>query len=231
MLKIPEKKLTIAVDGYSSCGKSTFAKAIAAELKYIYIDTGAMYRAVTLFALQHNMFVQGILDAERLQLTLNKIQVRFVKDTSSGKVETWLNGTNVEGQIRGMEVSNYVSLVSQIKDVRQKMVDIQREMGKEKGVVMDGRDIGTVVFPDADIKLFMTASPQVRAQRRFDELKEKGENTSFDEIFKNLQQRDYIDTHREESPLTQATDAIVLDNSHMTPAEQMEWFNQLLSKF
>jgi cytidylate kinase len=231
MLKIPEKKLTIAVDGYSSCGKSTFAKAIAAELKYIYIDTGAMYRAVTLFALQHNMFVQGILDTDRLRLTLNKIQVRFVKNPSSERVETWLNGTNVEAQIRGMEVSNCVSLVSQVKEVRQKMVEIQREMGKEKGVVMDGRDIGTVVFPDADIKLFMTASPQVRAQRRFDELQEKGEKASFEEIFENLQQRDYIDTHREESPLTQAPDAIILDNSNMTPAEQMVWFNNLLSEF
>lgn len=225
------KKLVIAVDGFSSCGKSTFAKAIARKLQYIFIDSGAMYRAVTLFCLENKMFNGDDVDREKLLKALPQIKINFNYNVATSANETWLNGTNVEKSIRGIEVSSRVSAVSQIKEVRQKLVALQQDMGKEGGIVMDGRDIGTVVFPNADIKLFMTASPDVRAQRRYLELKEKGSEVPLDEIKANNEKRDYIDQNREESPLRKAADAIVLDNSDMTPEQQMEWFMQLIKKF
>jgi len=223
------KKLIIAIDGYSSCGKSTFAKTIAQKLNYIYIDTGAMYRAVTLFAMRENLINNGIVNDTLLKEKLDNINVIFKKNEITCKNEMFLNNENVEEEIRRMEVSNNVSQISQLKFVREKMVDLQRQMGKSLGVVLDGRDIGTVVFPNADIKIFMTANPEVRAQRRFDELKAKGEKVSFDEIKSNLLKRDEIDSTRVESPLKQADDAIVLDNSHMLPNEQILWFTNLLN--
>jgi len=219
-----QKRLIIAVDGFSSCGKSTFAKAIAQKLGYVYIDTGAMYRAVTLFAINSDIIHDGKLDIERLKSSLVKVKIDFRKNTLNGKNEICLNGENVEDKIRGMEVSEYVSTISSVKEVRAKMVEIQREMSKEKGIVLDGRDIGTVVFPNADIKIFMTADPDVRAQRRFDESAAKGEKVSFDEIKLNIMKRDELDTTRVESPLKRADDAVVLDNSYMNPEEQMVWF-------
>lgn len=223
------KKLVIAVDGFSSCGKSTFAKAIAKKLQYIYIDSGAMYRAATLFCLNNNLFQGEELQKEKLVAALPGIKISF--NRVNGANETWLNGENVEAEIRGIRVSNHVSAVSQVKEVRQKLVALQQEMGKAGGIVMDGRDIGTAVFPDADIKLFMTASPDVRAQRRYLELKEKGSEVPFDEIKANIEKRDHLDQTREESPLRMADDAILLDNSNMTPDEQMAWFTNLLRKF
>jgi CMP/dCMP kinase len=223
------KKLIIAVDGYSSCGKSTFAKAIAQKLGYLYIDTGAMYRAVTLFSLRNHLIENEKIDRVKLISPLGRVSINFVRNQENGLDETFLNGENVESEIRGMEVSRHVSLVSAVKEVREKMVELQREMGKQKGVILDGRDIGTVVYPNADIKLFMTADPDVRAQRRYDELVAKGEKVSFAEIKENLLQRDKQDTSRAESPLRQAQDAIVLDNSHMNPKQQMEWFLKLLN--
>lgn len=223
------KKLVIAVDGFSSCGKSTFAKAIAKKLQYIYIDSGAMYRAATLFCLNNNLFRGEELQKEKLVEALPGIKISF--NRINGVNETWLNGENVEAEIRGIRVSNHVSAVSQVKEVRQKLVALQQEMGKEGGIVMDGRDIGTAVFPGADIKLFMTASPDVRAQRRYLELKEKGTEVPFDEIKANIEKRDHLDQTREESPLKMADDAILLDNSNMTPEEQMAWFTNLLRKF
>jgi cytidylate kinase len=219
-----QKKLIIAVDGFSSCGKSTFAKAIAQKLGYIYIDTGSMYRAVTLFAINSSIIKEGKLSTELLKKSLEKINIDFRKNKINFKDEICLNGENVEDKIRGMEVSELVSSISSLKEVRAKMVELQREMSKEKGVVLDGRDIGTVVFPNADIKIFMTADPDVRAQRRFDELAAKGEKVSFDEIKLNIMKRDELDTTRVESPLIKADDAVVLDNSYMNPEEQMEWF-------
>jgi cytidylate kinase len=219
-----QKKLIIAIDGYSSCGKSTFAKAIAKKLGYIYIDTGAMYRAVTLFAINSGLIVEGKLGIERLKGLLTQVKIDFRKNKLNDKNETFLNGENVEDKIRGMEVSEKVSLISSVKGVRAKMVELQRKMSKEMGVVLDGRDIGTVVFPNADIKIFMTADPDVRANRRFDELAAKGESISFNEIKENILKRDELDTTRAESPLKKADDAVVLDNSYMNPEEQMEWF-------
>ncbi len=223
------KKLVIAVDGFSSCGKSTFAKAIAKKLQYIYIDSGAMYRAATLFCLNNNLIQGEELQKEKLVAVLPEIKISF--NRVNGVNETWLNGENVENEIRGIRVSNHVSAVSQVKEVRQKLVALQQEMGKAGGIVMDGRDIGTAVFPDADIKLFMTASPEVRAQRRYLELKEKGTEVPFDEIKANIEKRDHLDQTREESPLRKADDAVLLDNSNMTPEEQMAWFTNLLRKF
>ncbi len=222
------EKLLIAIDGFSSCGKSTFAKSIAGKLGYLYIDTGAMYRAVSLFALRNNLISDNQINTEKLKQLIGSVEVKFQKNTITGKNETLLNGEMVEKQIRGLEVSNAVSLVSQVKFVREKMVELQRQMGKEKGVVIDGRDIGTVVFPNADIKIFMTADPEVRAKRRYDELVAKGEKVSFEEIKKNVILRDQNDTNRAESPLKKADDALVLDNSYMTPADQMEWFSKLI---
>lgn len=225
------KKLVIAIDGFSSCGKSTFAKAIAKKLQYIFIDSGAMYRAVTLHCLQNKLFNGSEVDSEKVINGLDSIKINFNYNTATGKNETWLNGINVENDIRGIEVSNHVSAVSQIKEVRQKLVALQQEMGTSGGIVMDGRDIGTVVFPHADIKLFMTASVEVRANRRYLELKEKGNEVPMDEIKANIEKRDYLDQNRSESPLRKAEDAILLDNSFMTPSEQMEWFMTLIKKF
>lgn len=222
------KKLVIAIDGYSSCGKSTYAKMIAQKLNYIYVDTGSMYRAVTLFAIRNNIISDSFFDKNKLTSLMDKVNIRFVKNVKTGKNEIELNGENVENEIRGMEVAKYVSQVSAQKFVRSKMVELQREMGKEKGVVMDGRDIGTVVFPNADIKIFMTADPDVRAKRRFDELIAKGMEVNLHEVKENLMQRDHQDTTRAESPLTQAHDAIILDNSNLTFEEEMEWFMKLI---
>jgi cytidylate kinase len=225
------KKLVIAVDGFSSCGKSTFAKAIARKLGYIFIDSGAMYRAATLYCLRNNFFTGSELNREKLIAALPDININFNFNTLTSSNETWLNSENVESAIRGIEVSNHVSPVSQIKEVRQKLVALQQEMGKSGGIVMDGRDIGTAVFPHADIKLFMTASPEVRAQRRYLELKEKGTEVPLHEIKENIEKRDHLDQTREESPLVMAEDAILLDNSTMTLHDQMEWFTSLLKKF
>lgn len=212
------KRITIAIDGFSSCGKSTMAKQLAATLGYVYIDTGAMYRAVTLYAYQAGLMADGKLNEEALIGMLPQIEVAF---TGDGGV--LLNGNRVDEAIRTVEVSNWVSKVSSLKQVRQKMVELQRDMGKNKGVVMDGRDIGTVVFPDAELKIFVTADPKVRAQRRYDEWTAKGMHVDFNEVLRNVIDRDYQDQHRAESPLRQADDAIVLDNSYMNREEQLNW--------
>ena len=218
------KKITIAIDGYSSCGKSTMAKALAKKLGYVYVDTGAMYRSVTLFALRHQLFNDdGSVKTDELQKLMPEIHSAFKLNKETSLPETYLNGECVEREIRGMEVSSHVSPIAAIPFFREALVKQQQAMGREKGVVMDGRDIGTVVFPDAELKIFVTASPEVRAQRRYDELQAKGQPADYADILKNVQQRDYIDTHRETSPLRQAPDAQVLDNSHMTIAEQDEW--------
>ena len=225
-----QKKLVIAIDGYSSCGKSTIAKDLAKVLNYIYIDTGAMYRAVTLYAMRNGIIKDGKIDVEKLHDSLSGIKVSFRKNPETGLNETYLNGENVEKEIRRMDVSSNVSLISAIKEVREYLVELQREMAQQGGVVMDGRDIGTVVLPDADLKIFMTAKPEVRAERRYKELQAKGENVSFEEIMKNLEERDHLDTTRKESPLRQADDAIVLDNSNMTPQEQLDWIVDIVNK-
>lgn len=222
--------MIIAVDGYSSSGKSTFAKAIARQLGYLYIDSGAMYRAVTLYSLQKGIIKDHTIDLKKLSLHLDCIKIEFRFNKQTGRNETYLNGQNVEEGIRGIRVSDHVSEISKIKFVRKKMVDFQQEMGKDKGIVMDGRDIGTVVFPDAELKIFMTAGVDIRAERRYKELVEKGLEVSFEEVRENIVKRDRIDENREESPLRIAEDAIVLDNSHMTPEEQMTWFQDLLNK-
>ena len=220
--------LIIAIDGFSSCGKSTFAKAIAQKMGYAYIDTGAMYRTVTLFALQNGLIRDGIIDIAALNSRLDDISITFRRNRETGDNETFLNGTCVERDIRTIAVSDAVSPISAIREVRQKLVALQQAMGKEKAVVLDGRDIATNVFTDADIKIFMTASPEVRAQRRYDELIQKGMPVSRDEISKNIAKRDHIDQTREENPLRKAPDAIVLDNSNMTPTEQLLWFEKKL---
>lgn len=218
------KKITIAIDGHSSCGKSTMAKELARQLGYVYVDTGAMYRTVTLFAMRHNLFLaDGEVDTDALRKCMPEIEVSFRFNEETGRPDAYLNGECVEKVIRSIDVSNHVSKVAAIPFVREAMVDQQRRMGAEKGIVMDGRDIGTTVFPDAELKIFVTASSQVRAQRRYDELKEKGMPADFDEILKNVEERDYIDSHREVSPLRQAPDALLLDNSEMTIPEQNAW--------
>ena len=218
------KKITIAVDGFSSCGKSTMAKDLAKEIGYIYIDSGAMYRAVTLYCMENNLIDNmNKVNEEELLKHINDIHISFTLNPETGRPDTYLNGIRVEDKIRTMEVSNKVSPVSAIGFVREAMVAAQQEMGKSKGIVMDGRDIGTTVFPDAELKIFVTASPEIRAQRRFDELKAKGQNPVFEEILKNVEVRDFIDQNREDSPLRKADDAIELDNSHLTIAEQKEW--------
>lgn len=217
------KQITIAIDGHSSCGKSTMAKDLAKEIGYIYIDTGAMYRAVTLFALQNGLITEAGIDEEGLKQRMADIMITFQLNEETGRPDTYLNGVCVEKDIRTMEVSKYVSPIATLGFVREAMVDLQRLMGEAKGVVMDGRDIGTVVFPDAELKVFVTASVDVRAQRRFDELTAKGEKCSFDEIRANVIERDRIDSTRAISPLRQAEDAIVLDNSNMTIPEQNAW--------
>ena len=220
------KKIIIALDGFSSCGKSTFAKSIAKRLGYIFIDTGAMYRAVTLYALEHGAIQSGIADEEKIISLLPEISITFRFNSQRGASDIYINGDLVEGKIRTIEVSNCVSSVSAIGKVREKLVAMQQEMGHQKGVVMDGRDIGTVVFPDAELKIFMTADPKVRAERRYTELTAKGDNVSFEEILENVVSRDKADMSRAISPLQQAADAIVLDNSYMTIPEQMEWFDK-----
>lgn len=217
------KKITIAIDGYSSCGKSTMAKSLAKNLGYIYVDSGAMYRAVTLFALREGLFTEDGIAEEKLEALLPNINISFVNDEATGKPQTYLNGECVENEIRNMEVSSHVSPIAALGFVREAMVKLQQLMGEKKGIVMDGRDIGTTVFPNAELKIFVTASAEVRAQRRFDELKAKGEVANYEDILKNVVERDYIDMHREVSPLKQADDAILLDNSNMTIEEQQEW--------
>ena len=216
------KKIIVAIDGHSSCGKSTMAKALAKKIGYTYVDTGAMYRAVTLFAIRNGLFTTDGIDTNTLSRDMGNIHISFKNDNDGNQV-TVLNGENVEKEIRGMEVSGKVSPISAIDFVRASMVEQQRAMGMQKGVVMDGRDIGTVVYPDAELKVFVTATDKVRAQRRLDELKAKGSEVTFNEVLKNVQERDYIDSHREISPLRQADDAIVLDNSQMSIEEQDEW--------
>lgn len=222
--KMTKKKIVIAIDGHSSCGKSTLAKSLARELEYIYIDSGAMYRAVTLFALRNGLIAnREILNKEELIDRLKEVKIAFDWDTNTEKNTTFLNGENIEDEIRRIEVSNNVSPISTIPEVRKEMVKQQRENGKGKGIVMDGRDIGTVVFPDAELKIFMTASPEIRAQRRFVELQEKGVKTDFDEILANVEERDNIDSTRKASPLKKADDAVVLDNSSLNREEQLQW--------
>ena len=218
-----QPKIIIAIDGHSSCGKSTIAKAVASEFGYVFIDSGAMYRAVTLFALRQNLIIDGNVDKQKLIELLPDIKIEFRFNPETQKSDTYLNGENVEDEIRQLPVSQNVSPVATIPEVRTAMVRQQQEMGKNRGIVMDGRDIGTVVFPEAELKLFVTASPEIRAQRRFDELKAKGEDVSFDEILHNVQERDRIDSTRETSPLKKADDAVVLDNSNMTREKQMRW--------
>ena len=225
-----DKKLIIAIDGYSSCGKSTFAKAIAKELKYIYIDSGAMYRAVTLYCMRKGFINRDGININGVLNDLDEIHVSFIFNPDKEEYETYLNSENVENEIRGIEVSAFVSRISQIPEVRARMVELQRQIGVFKGIVMDGRDIGTVVFPDAEIKIFMTASVDIRAKRRYDELKTKGNNVDFEEIKRNIVTRDIADENRDISPLRRAEDAIVLDNSRMTIKEQMVWVMDIIEK-
>ncbi|WP_302613820.1 (d)CMP kinase, partial [uncultured Bacteroides sp.] len=217
------KKIVIAVDGFSSCGKSTMAKELAREVGYIYIDSGAMYRAVTLYSMENGIFDGDVIDAEKLKNEIRNIHISFRLNPETGRPDTYLNDRNVENKIRTMEVSSKVSLISALDFVREAMVAQQQAMGKEKGIVMDGRDIGTTVFPEAELKIFVTATPEVRAQRRYDELKAKGQEASFDEILENVKQRDYIDQNREVSPLRKAEDAILLDNTDLTIEQQKKW--------
>ena len=221
-----KKRIIIAIDGHSSCGKSTFAKAIASRLGYIFIDTGAMYRAVTLYALENGAIVNGIVDEERVEAMLGDIDIDFRFNAERGASDIYVNGDLVEGKIRTIEVSNCVSPVSSIGAVRHKLVAIQQQMGRKGGVVMDGRDIGTVVFPDAELKIYMTADAMVRAERRFKELTAKGDNVTLEQIYDNVVSRDKADMTRAISPLRKAEDAIVLDNSHMSVEEQMTWFDE-----
>lgn len=218
------KKITIAIDGFSSCGKSTMAKDLAKEIGYIYVDTGAMYRSVTLFALRHNLFnADGTIRERELQEQMKDINISFQLNKTTGRPDTYLNGENVENDIRTMEVSSHVSPIATLSFVREALVAQQQRMGAEKGIVMDGRDIGTVVFPKAELKIFVTASAEVRAQRRYDELRAKGMDADYADILKNVEERDYIDSHRATSPLRKADDAIELDNSNLTIAEQKKW--------
>ncbi|MBO7300476.1 MAG: (d)CMP kinase [Tidjanibacter sp.] len=221
------KKIVIAVDGFSSCGKSTFAKMVAAHLGYIFIDTGAMYRAVTLWAIENGCVENGILDEDKLVANLDRIRIDFRFNPDRGASDIYVGGEWVEGKIRTITVSNLVSAVSAIGEVRARLVAMQQEMGRDKGVVMDGRDIGTVVFPNAELKIFMTADPEVRAERRYQELLAKGEEVSREEIVENIRQRDHLDQTRAISPLRKAEDAIVLDNGGMTLAEEMAWFDEV----
>lgn len=225
------KKITIAIDGFSSCGKSTMAKDLAKEIGYIYLDTGAMYRSVTLYALRHNLFnADGSIREEELKAQMKNINISFQLNKTTGRPDTFLNGENVEKDIRSMEVSSHVSPIATLPFVRAALVAQQQRMGAGKGIVMDGRDIGTVVFPDAELKIFVTASAEVRAQRRYDELKAKGMEANFNDILKNVEERDYIDSHRATSPLRKAPDAIELDNSNLTIAQQQQWLYEQYRK-
>mgnify|MGYP003439679093 FL=1 len=216
------KKITIAIDGFSSTGKSTLAKQLANHLGYIYVDTGAMYRAVAFFAMQNNLISSDSFNKVELVNQLKDIMLEFKFNTDLGFAEMYLNGDNVEKDIRTIEASGFVSKVAEVSEVRAKLVEQQQEMGKNKAIVMDGRDIGTVVFPDAELKVFMTASASTRAQRRYDELLQKGDVVTYEEVLKNVEERDYIDTHREDSPLVMASDAVEIDNSYLNREEQFE---------
>ena len=220
--------ITIAIDGFSSTGKSTIAKQLAKYLGYVYVDTGAMYRAVALYALNQGFIGEDFFEVEKLVANLDDVEIRFKYNPQTGVSETYLNGQNVETAIRSFEVSGYVSKVAEISEVRAKLVKEQQKMGKNKSIVMDGRDIGTVVFPDAELKLFITSKPEIRAQRRFEELTNKGEKVTFEEVLANVTERDYIDTHRADSPLIKADDAIEIDNSELTREEQFEQILQLV---
>ncbi|NNT72161.1 (d)CMP kinase [Flavobacterium sp. IMCC34852] len=224
------KKITIAIDGFSSTGKSTLAKQLAKHLGYVYVDSGAMYRAVTYFAMQNGCIGAEFFDKETLINSLPFIKLHFEFNTDLGFAEMYLNGVNVEKEIRTIEVSSFVSKVAEVSEVRAKLVEQQQSMGKKKGIVMDGRDIGTVVFPEAELKIFMTASPETRARRRYDELQAKGENVTFEAVLKNVEERDHIDTHRDDSPLVKAVGAIEIDNSALTREEQFEEVLSLVSK-
>jgi len=225
------KDIVIAFDGHSSCGKSTVAKAVAKELGYTYVDSGAMYRMVTLLAMRDNLINGSDIDTEKLKSKLENITMSFEKNDSGGQ-DSYLNGENVESLIRSIDVSDKVSYISELDFVRTKLVELQQEMGRQKRIVMDGRDIGTVVFPNAELKIFMTASSKVRAQRRYDELIQKGDKVSFEEVLENIEKRDYIDQNREISPLKKADDAIVLDNSDLSREEQLKWaIDHIKNKF
>jgi cytidylate kinase len=224
-----KKQITIAIDGFSSTGKSTLAKQLAQQLGYIYVDTGAMYRAVAFFAMQNHLISVDSFNKVELVNQLKNIALEFKFNSELGFAEMYLNGQNVEKEIRTIEVSAFVSKVAEVSEVRAKLVEQQQEMGKNKGIVMDGRDIGTVVFPDAELKIFMTASAATRAQRRFDELVQKGDSVSYDEVLKNVEERDYIDTHRDDSPLVMAEDAVEIDNSHLTREEQFKAVLELVN--
>ena len=226
----PTRRIVIAVDGFSSCGKSTFARLLAAQLGYIFIDTGAMYRAVTCYGIDHGAVQDGRIDRERLIGMLDDIDISFRFNPARGASDIYVNGVCGEDRIRGIEVSDAVSRVSRIPEVRAKLVALQQRMGAEKGVVMDGRDIGTVVFPDAELKLYMTADPKIRARRRYLELRARGEEVPEEEIERNIRERDEADLHRAISPLRKAPDAIELDNSHMTLEEQMAWIEPILAE-
>ena len=223
------KKITIAIDGFSSCGKSTMAKDLAREVGYIYIDSGAMYRAVTLYSIENGIFDGDIIDTEKLKKEIGNIHISF-RLNKEGRPETYLNDVNVEDKIRSMSVSSKGSPISALNFVRKEMVAQQQSMGAKKGIVMDGRDIGTTVFPNAELKIFVTATPEIRARRRYDELKAKGQEASFDEILENVKQRDYIDQHRDVSPLRKADDALLLDNTNLTIAQQKEWLFDQFNK-
>ncbi len=216
------KRITIAIDGHSSTGKSTAAKQLAKKLNYIYVDTGAMYRAVSYFVIQQNLLANGKIDEKALVEKLDDIKIRFEKNPQSNNADVYLNDINIEKEIRTLDVSSIVSKVAEISAVRKKLVQQQQAMGREKGIVMDGRDIGSVVFPDAELKVFMTAAPEVRATRRYDELVERGDDISYDEVLKNVLERDHIDSSREDSPLIQTEDALLLDSSKMSREAQLE---------
>lgn len=224
------KKITIAIDGFSSTGKSTLAKQLANQLGYVFVDSGAMYRAVTLFAMQNGYINADFFDKQTLINSLPFIRLQFQFNPALGFAEIYLNNENVEKEIRAIEVSNFVSKVAEVSEVRAKLVEQQQEMGIKKGIVMDGRDIGTVVFPNAELKIFMTASPNIRAIRRYDELKSKGQIVTFETVLKNVEERDYIDSHRDDSPLVKANDAIEIDNSYLTREEQFEVVLELVQK-
>lgn len=224
------KKITIAIDGFSSTGKSTLAKQLANHLGYVYVDTGAMYRAVTYFAMQNGYIDSNFFDKQSLINSLQYLNLKFIYNNELGFAEIELNGTIVENEIRTMEVSNLVSTIAEVSEVRSKLVEQQKKMGENKGIVMDGRDIGTVVFPNAELKIFMTASPETRARRRFDELQGKGQKVTFEEVLKNVENRDYVDTHREDSPLIMASDAIKIDNSNLDRQEQFQKVLELVNK-
>ncbi len=215
-------RINIAIDGYSSCGKSTLAKALAERIRYAYVDTGAMYRAITLYAIRSGWVGQGSFDEDALLKGADEVDLNFVPDEASGKSSVHLNGENVDEAIRDPQVSEHVSQVASLPEIRKKLVKIQKRIAEKKGVVMDGRDIGTVVLPDAELKFFVTADEEVRAERRYRELEEKGYSTSFEEVLQNIRERDHEDTHREESPLRQASDAILIDTTHLTPEGQLE---------